>query len=117
MARKMRIGDALALIELEEGPFTDELWERLPFETRTRVENGELRLAVLVPPGVVAADRDGIDEGDVAYLPEENALCVFLGATDQNRAEMVVKVGTVVEGLEGLREVKPLQSLRLEAAG
>ena len=117
MARRMRIGgDAQALVELDEGRFADELWERLPYETKTKVEEGELRLSVMVPPGVVAADRDAAEEGDVAYLPEENVLCVFLGAVEQARAEMVVKVGAVVEGLDGLRGLKPLQSVRLEAS-
>ena len=114
----MRIkgGGTEALIELGERDTSDELWARLPFETKTKVEGGQLRFEVMVPPAVEAADRLDVGEGDVAYLPEENALCVFLGAVDEARAEKFTKVGTVTEGLGSLREVGTLQDLRLEAA-
>lgn len=118
MPRRVRIkgGGTEALVELGERETSDELWARLPFETKTKVEGGELRFEVMVPPGVEAADRLDIGEGDVAYLPEENALCVFLDAVDETRAEKFTKVGMVVEGLSGLREVGTLRDLRLEAA-
>jgi hypothetical protein len=109
-------GAARALVELDVGKLPDELWARLPFETKAKVEGGELRFEVLVPSGVEAADRNGLEEGDVAYLPEENSLCVFLDAVDDARAEKFTKAGMVVEGLDGFREVKTLATLRLEAA-
>ncbi len=104
------------LVELAEGAVSEELYARLPFETKARVKREELRLPVMVPPGTEAADREGVGTGDVAYLPEENALCVFFGAGGDARAEDVTKVGRVLEGLESCREVGANQDLRLEAA-
>lgn len=107
---------AEVLIELGEGAVPDELYARLPFETKARIEGNEMRLPVMVPPAVEAADRGEIETGDVAYMPEENALCVFFGPEDETRAGEVTKVGRALEGLKSCREIKANQTLRLEAA-
>ena len=116
MARRLRItGDgAEALVELNGGSVPNELWSRLPFETKTKVEGGELRFEVMVPSGAEAADRLDVGKGDVAYWPEGNALCVFLDGVDEARVEKFTKVGAVVEGLDTLRGVRTHRTLRLE---
>ncbi|MGH3145521.1 MAG: hypothetical protein ACRDTR_06925, partial [Rubrobacter sp.] len=76
----------------------------------------ELHLPILVPEATEPADRREIESSSVAYLPEENALCVFFGARGETRTGEVTQVGRVLEGLDSCREAAANQGLRLEAA-
>ncbi len=105
------------LVQLDEGAVSEELLRRLPQESKARTGSGEIHFPVLVPKAAAPADRDGIETGDVAYLPESNSLCLFFDAGETHRdPEDVTKVGRIVEGLENCRSVQAHQTLRLEAA-
>ena len=122
MAKKMVVrGDEVEItVELEERPVALEMWERLPMESKARLRgDDEVHFPVLVPEAVEPADRGGVDEGDVAYWPEGNALCIFCGpASDDSPRdeEDFTKIGRVVAGLEGCGGVRANEDLRIEAA-
>ena len=105
------------LIELDGEAVPEELFRRLPQETKARIESGEIHFPILVPAAAEPADRGEIETGDVAYLPEYNALCLFFDADNTHRdPEAVAKVGRIVEGMEDCRSVGANQTLRLETA-
>lgn len=122
MAKRMvvRGEEAEITVELEERPVADEMWGRLPMHSRARLwGESEIHFPVLVSEVVEASDNDGIEVGDVAYYPEENALCIFRGSVldDSPRvAEDFTKVGRVVEGLESCGTIRANEDLRIEAA-
>ena len=123
MAKHMivRGEDAEITVELEERPVADEMWERLPMKSKARLRgDDEVHFPVLVPDAVEPPDNNGIEEGDVAYWPEGNALCIFRGpASDDSPrdAEDFTKVGRVINGLESSANIRANEELRIEAAG
>ena len=106
-------------VELVERPVAQEMWKRLPMESKARLRGEEIHFLVLVPEAVEPPDRDGIQVGDVAYWPEENALCLFCGpATDESPrvAEDFTKVGRIIQGMDSCKRVRANETLRIEAA-
>ena len=122
MAKRMivRGNEAEITVELEERPVADEMWERLPMQSKARVRgDDEVHFPILVPEAVEPPDNLGIEEGDVAYWPEGNALCLFCGpASDDSprAAEDFTKVGRIVEGLDGCAGIRANENLHIEAA-
>lgn len=122
MAKRMivRGDEAEIVVELEERPIAEEMWERLPMESKARLRDGtEVHFPVLVPQAVEPADNLGVEAGDVAYWPEGNSLCIFCGPADDDSprvAEDFTKVGRIVDGLEGCGSIRANEDLRIEAA-
>jgi len=105
------------LVELDGEVVPEELFRRLPQESRARLGSGEIRFPILVPAAAEPADREEVRTGDVAYLPEYNSLCLFYDVDENDRdPNVVTRIGRIVGGLEDCRSVKAHQTLRLEAA-
>lgn len=78
----------------------------------------ELLFPVLLPKATEAPERKEVEVGDVAYLPPENALCLFCGHDNENINEdsPVTPVGRIVEGMEDCGLVRQNETLRIEAS-
>ncbi len=123
MAKRMvlRGEEAEITVEIEERPLAEEMWQRLPMQSKARLRGeDEIHFPVLVPDAVEPPDNNGIEVGDVAYWPEGNALCIFRGPASNDTprtAEDFTKVGRVVDGLETSGSIRANEELRIEAAG
>ena len=105
------------LVELDGEVVPEELFRRLPQESKARIGSGEIRVPILVPAAAEPADREEVETGDVAYLPEYNSLCLFFDVGENHRdPEVVTRIGRIVKGIEDCRSVRAHQALRLEAA-
>lgn len=105
------------LVELDGEVVPEELFRRLPQESKARTGSGEIHFPILVPAAAEPADRDEVRTGDVAYLPEYNSLCLFYDVDKNDRDPTVVtRIGRIVKGIEDCRAINAHQTLRLEAA-
>ena len=121
MARRLvvRGEEAEITVELGDGPVAQELWGRLPKESRARLRGEEIHFPILTPKAVEPSDRGELEVGDVAYWPEGNALCLFFGPTTNKTprtAEDFTKVGRIVDGLEDCERVRANEKIWIEAA-
>jgi hypothetical protein len=69
MAKRLivRGEEAEITVELDEGPVANELWDRLPLETRATLRGEELYFPVLLPTATEAPEPKAVEVGDVAY--------------------------------------------------
>ena len=105
------------LIELDGEVVPDEIFRRLPQESKARTGSGEIHFPILVPAAAEPADRDEVETGDVAYLPEYNSLCLVYDVGENDRdPKVVTRIARNVGGIEHSRSVNPHQTPRLEAA-
>jgi hypothetical protein len=109
------------LVELFEEPTAEEMWARLPFESKVRTVRGQIVIPIPVPAAVQPGDRGDVGAGDAAYSPEENALCLFHedgAVTDGGRLsrDALNRFGRVVSGLEGCGRIRTNETVRIEAA-
>lgn len=120
MAKRLivRGEEAELVVELDEGPVANELWDRLPLETRATLRGEELYFPVLLPTATEAPESKAIEVGDVAYWPPENALCLFCGNTHArtDKDDPVTPVGCIVGGMEDCGLVRQNETLRIEAS-
>ena len=120
MAKRLIIRgeEAEIIVELDEGPVANELWERLPLETSATLRGEELYFPVLLPTATEAPEPKAVEVGDVAYWPAENALCLFCGNNDArtDKEDPLSPVGRIVGGVEDCGLVRQNETLRLEAS-
>ncbi len=120
MAKRLivRGEEAEIIVELDEGPVANELWDRLPLETRATLRGEELYFPVLLPTATEAPEPKAVEVGDVAYWPPEHALCLFCGNNNArtDKDEPLSPVGRIVEGMENCGLVRQNETLRIEAS-
>lgn len=120
MAKRLivRGEEAEIVIELDEGPVANELWDRLPLETSATLRGEELYFPVLLPKATEAAEPRAVEAGDVAYWPPEHALCLFCGNNDArtDKGDPLSPVGRIVGGMEDCGLVRQNETLRIEAS-
>lgn len=120
MAKRLivRGEEAEIIVELAEGSVANELWDRLPLETRATLRGEELYFPVLLPTATEAPEPKAVEEGDVAYWPPEHALCLFCGDTHArtNKDDPLTPVGRIVGGMEDCGLVRQNETLRIEAS-
>jgi hypothetical protein len=120
MAKRLIIRgeEAEIIVELDEGPVANELWERLPLETSATLRGEELYFPVLLPTATEAPEPKAVEVGDVAYWPAENALCLFCGNNDArtDKEDPLSPVGRIVGGVEDCGLVRQNETLRIEAS-
>lgn len=120
MAKRLvvRGEEAEITVELDEGPVARELWDRLPVETNARLRGEELYFPVLLPKAPEAPEPRPAEVEDVAYLPPENALCLFCGHTHArtDKHDPVTPVGRIVEGMEDCGIVRQNETLKIETS-
>lgn len=117
------IGSAVAVVQLAETATADEFWHLLPLHGQVQRWGGEISFSVPMdhPPDPFA--HESVSLAEVAYWPMGHALCLFTGATPASRQEgeilaagPVNRVGWIVAGLDGLRQVEagdPVEVTRL----
>ena len=120
MAKRLivRGEEAEITVELDEGPVANELWDRLPLETRATLRGEELYFPVLLPTATEAPEPRAVEVGDVAYWPPEHALCLLCGNTDvrTDKDDPLTPVGRIVGGMEDCGIVRQNETLRIEAS-
>ena len=106
-------------IELNNTLAAFRLYEALPLEREINVWGGEIYFAVPVECGLENG-RKIMEEGEVAFWPEGNALCIFFGRTPvstTSRPEAyspVTPVGRVLGGLDALAALPDRTRVTLE---
>ncbi|MGE4275015.1 MAG: cyclophilin-like fold protein [Candidatus Methanomethylophilaceae archaeon] len=75
---RTRAGTFLA--EMDRSDLTDELWLSLPFEGKLNMLGKQIYFELPLSTTVMG-DQKTLEEGDVAYWPEAQALCLFFGPT------------------------------------
>jgi uncharacterized protein len=120
MAKRLivRGEEAEIIVELAEGPVANELWDRLPLETRATLRGEELYFPVLLPTATEAPESKAVEVGDVAYWPPENAICLFCGDSHArtDKHDPVTPVGRIIGGMEDCGLVRQNETLRIEAS-
>lgn len=63
MAKRLivRGEEAEIIVELAEGPVANELWDRLPLETRATLRGEELYFPVLLPTATEAPEPNAVE--------------------------------------------------------
>ncbi|TFG57312.1 MAG: hypothetical protein E4H30_01000 [Methanomassiliicoccus sp.] len=108
-------------IELNDSLTAWKIYESLPLEREINVWGGEFYFAIPVS-GELENGKKILDEGEVAFWPEGDALCFFFGKTPvstTSRPEAfspVSPVGRVLGDLKGLAKLSDKTSVTLERA-
>ncbi|HUT27600.1 MAG TPA: cyclophilin-like fold protein [Methanomassiliicoccales archaeon] len=108
-------------IELNDSLTAWKIYESLPLEREINVWGGEFYFAIPVS-GELENGKKILDEGEVAFWPEGDALCFFFGKTPvstTSRPEAfspVSPVGRVLGDLKGLAELSDKTMVTLERA-
>ena len=108
-------------IELNDSLTAWKIYESLPLEREINVWGGEFYFAIPVS-GELENGKKILDEGEVAFWPEGDALCFFFGRTPvstTSRPEAfspVSPVGRVLGDLKGLAELSDKTAVTLERA-
>ncbi len=106
-------------IELNDSLTAWKIYESLPLEREINAWGGEFYFAIPVS-GELENGKKILDEGEVAFWPEGDALCFFFGRTPvstTSRPEAfspVSPVGRVLGDLKGLAELSDKTVVTLE---
>ena len=113
MARKIqiKIGQVEAIAELNETRTAQAIWEALPITGEVDLWGEEIYFPI---PLVTEPEnaRELVNIGDIAYWPEGNAMCIFLGKTPVSKgseiraASPVNIIGRIEEGQKLLGRIK-----------
>ena len=106
-------------IELNDSPTADGLYLALPLEREINVWGGEIYFQIPVHDELEHGKKI-MEDGDVAYWPEGDALCIFFGRTPASSGEApeayssVMPLGKIVTNLEKLEELADKTAITLE---
>ncbi len=108
---EIRTRSGVYLAELDDSEFNDALWLTLPRESTVNVWGSEIYCEL--PSEMDAEGGDTVlDEGDVAYWPEGQALCLFFGPTplsDEDGRPVAIapvkRIGRLLGDFSGLAAV------------
>lgn len=81
--------------ELEDTPTARAVMEALPIESRIRSWGDEFYFDAGLNPGKDETATTDVNEGDLAYWPEGDALCIFFGPTPASEGDKPVPAGPV----------------------
>jgi hypothetical protein len=107
------------VIELNDSPTADALFLALPLEREINVWGGEIFFEVPVHEKLDNG-RKVMEVGEVAYWPEGDAFCIFLGRTPASKGEApeayspVTPLGKVLGNLDILRELADRTTITLD---
>ncbi len=101
--------------ELDDTPTARSVMEALPIESRIKVWGDEFYFSAGINLGKDQTVTTDVDEGDLAYWPEGDALCIFFGPTPASDGEKPVPAGPVNK--IGRINAKPDELKKLRDAG
>jgi len=98
----VRVGELEVKAWFNETDTATKVFDVLPITANVNVWGDEIYFTIPVETGLEDA-REIVNIGDIAYWPQGNALCVFLGRTPISEADEIRPISpvNVIGGIEG----------------
>ncbi len=98
----VRVGELEVKAWFDETDTATKVFDVLPITANVNVWGDEIYFTIPVETGLEDA-REIVNIGDIAYWPQGNALCVFLGRTPISEADEIRPISpvNVIGGIEG----------------
>ncbi len=98
----VKVGELEVKAWFNETDTATKVFDVLPITSNVNVWGDEIYFTIPVETGLEDA-REIVNIGDIAYWPQGNALCVFLGRTPISEADEIRPISpvNVIGGIEG----------------
>jgi hypothetical protein len=101
---RIKVGELEVKARFNEADTATKVFEILPITSSVNIWGDEIYFSIPVEAGLEDA-RETVNLGDIAYWPQGNAMCLFLGRTP-------------VSGIDEIRPVSPVNIIgRIEGDG
>ena len=98
----VKVGGLEVKAWFNESDTATKVFDVLPITSNVNIWGDEIYFTIPVETGLEDA-REIVNIGDIAYWPQGNALCVFLGSTPISEADEIRPISpvNVIGGIEG----------------